>query len=182
MSLGSTMLAPLPSRRSQVSMKSGSQSESPIGWPMAARNVKHMPPPMTSVSTTDSSASTTPSLSLTLAPPSTATNGRFASARRPPSTSASRCSRRPAALGRRCGGPTIDACARWLAPKASFTYASNGPALREAPPKGVPRPPPTSASANAGSFAVSPGLKRRFSARATLGASSAMRSATGASE
>ena len=41
--------------------------------------------------------------------------------RRPSSTSTSRASRRPAALGRRCGGPTIDAWARCEAPKASLT-------------------------------------------------------------
>ena len=51
-------------------------SESPIECPCAARKVKHMPPPMTSASATSSRASMTPSLSLTLAPPRTATNGR----------------------------------------------------------------------------------------------------------
>ena len=39
------------SSRRQVSTWSGSHSESPIGLPWAARNVKHMPPPMTSAST-----------------------------------------------------------------------------------------------------------------------------------
>ena len=34
------------SSRRQVSTWSASNSESPIGWPCAARNVKHMPPPI----------------------------------------------------------------------------------------------------------------------------------------
>jgi hypothetical protein len=63
--------------RLHVSTWSGSNSESPIGLPCAAKNVKHIAPPITSESTTSSSASTTPSLSEILAPPSTATNGRF---------------------------------------------------------------------------------------------------------
>ena len=46
---------------------------------------------------------------------------RFGSERMPPSTSTSRWSSRPAADGSDCGGPTIDACARCDAPKASFT-------------------------------------------------------------
>ena len=68
-----------------------------------------------------SSASMTPSLSLTLAPPSTATNGRLGSLRIRSSTSTSRCSRRPIADGTNRGGPTIEAWARWDAPKASLT-------------------------------------------------------------
>jgi hypothetical protein len=61
------------------------------------------------------------SLSLTLEPPRMATNGRFGASRRPPSTSTSRASSRPAADGSVRGGPTIEACARCDAPKASFT-------------------------------------------------------------
>ena len=83
--------------------------------------MKHIPPPITTSSAVSSSASITPSLSLTLAPPSTATNGRLGLARNPSSTSASLASRRPAALGRYWGGPTMEAWARWDAPKASFT-------------------------------------------------------------
>ena len=80
MSLGRWIgFAVASSSRRHVSTWSGSNSESPIGWPWAARNVKHIAPPMTSASTMSSSASMTPSLSETLAPPSTATNGRFGS-------------------------------------------------------------------------------------------------------
>ena len=43
---------------------------------LASRNVNAIAPPMSTVSHRSSSASITPSLSLTLAPPSTATNGR----------------------------------------------------------------------------------------------------------
>ena len=81
MSSGRWIVLPLApasaSRRLQVSTWSGSKSESPIGLPCAAKNVKHIAPPITSESTTSSSASTTPSLSEIFAPPSTATNGCF---------------------------------------------------------------------------------------------------------
>ena len=63
----------------------------------------------------------TPSLSETLEPPRIATNGRVGSVRSGSSTSTSRWSRRPAADGRNCGGPTMEAWARCDAPKASFT-------------------------------------------------------------
>ena len=121
MSSGRWMGLPASSSRRHVSTWSGSNNESPTGKPCAPRNVKHMPPPMTSESTTPSKASITPILSLTLAPPSTATNGRLGWSRRPSSTSTSLASSRPAALGRVAGGPTIDAWARWQAPKASST-------------------------------------------------------------
>ena len=109
------------SRRRHVSTWSGSNSESPIELPWAARNVKHIAPPTARASTASSNASITPSLSETLAPPSTATNGRSGLVRRRSSTSTSRCSRRPAALGTCVGGPTIEAWARCEAPKASLT-------------------------------------------------------------
>ena len=63
----------------------------------------------------------TPSLSDTLAPPRMPTNGLGGSLRRPSSTSTSRASSRPAAEGSVRGGPTIEAWARWEAPKASLT-------------------------------------------------------------
>ena len=105
-----------------VSTWSGSNSESPIGLPWAARNVKHIAPPMTSASTISSSASMTPSLSLTLAPPSTATNGRFglvAQAEQDLDLAAAAAG--PIADGTTDGGPTIEAWARCDAPNASFT-------------------------------------------------------------
>ncbi len=141
--------------------------ESPTGYPLAARNVKHMPPPITNASTTCNNASMTPSLSLTFAPPRTATNGRLGLSRRPPSTSTSRCSNRPAADGKFFGGPTIEACALWAAPKASFTYASI---------------PLTKCATKSGSFFSSPALNRRFSSRSTPGANSARRRRTGSIE
>ena len=73
------------------------------GWPRAARNVKHIPPPMTRRVDDLSSAPITPSLSLTFAPPRTATNGRFGLLRSPRSTSTSLASSRPAALRQRGG-------------------------------------------------------------------------------
>ena len=90
-------------------------------WPMAFRNVKHMPPPMIIESATCAMASMTPSLSLTFDPPRITTNGRRGSLRSGSMTSTSRSSSRPAADGRNCGGPTIEAWARCDAPKASFT-------------------------------------------------------------
>ena len=104
-----------------MSTWSGSNSEAPIGLPWAARNVKHIAPPMASASTMSSSASMTPSLSLTLAPPSTATNGRFGSLRS--SQQDLDLALQQAAHRRRHdrGGPTIEAWARCEAPKASLT-------------------------------------------------------------
>ena len=63
-------------------------------------------------------------LSVTLAPPTTATSGRRGSSRMPRSVDTSRSSSRPAALGSRCATASVEACARWAEPKASFTYAS----------------------------------------------------------
>ncbi len=100
---------------------SSSSRLAPTPLPLAARNVKHIPPPMSTSSATSSSASMTFSLSLTLDPPRIATNGRRGSVRRPPRTSTSLASSRPAAEGRNWGGPTIEAWARCEAPNASFT-------------------------------------------------------------
>ena len=116
------MAAPPSSSALQVATMSSSQSDAPTWWPCALRKVKHMPPPMSTSSATPRSASITLSLSLTFEPPSTATNGPggvLAQAERAPPPRAARS--RPAALGRCCGGPTIDAWARCDAPKASFT-------------------------------------------------------------
>ena len=99
----------------------GSKIDVPILRPSAARNVYDIPPPMSTVSALAMSETSTPSLSATLAPPMTATKGRFGSSRRPPITSTSRASNLPAAEGSRVGGPTIEAWARCDAPKASFT-------------------------------------------------------------
>ena len=72
-------------------------------WPWAARKVKHMPPPTSRVSTRFSNASITPSLSDTLAPPSTATNGRSGRSNNRSRTSTSRARTRPAAEGKNSG-------------------------------------------------------------------------------
>jgi hypothetical protein len=69
--------------------------------------VNAIAPPTSTVSHRSSSASITPSLSLTFAPPSTATNGRSVPSSKRPSTSTSRASRKPAALGSTRGGPTM---------------------------------------------------------------------------
>src|SRR5690606_38136743 len=75
-SCGRTSLSPASaSSRLQVSIMSSSSSEPPTAWPWAARNVKHMPPPTSSLSTLGSSASITASLSETFEPPSTTTYG-----------------------------------------------------------------------------------------------------------
>ena len=116
-----TRTRPVPSSRLQSSTRSISTSESPIEYPWATRNVNAIAPPTTIVSHRSRSASITASLSLTFEPPSTATNGCAGAWSRPDSTSTSRSSRIPAALGRIGGGPTIDACSRCDAPNASFT-------------------------------------------------------------
>ena len=58
-----------------MSTISSSSSDLPTSWPWALRKVKHMPPPMSSLSTLGSSASITASLSDTFDPPSTTTYG-----------------------------------------------------------------------------------------------------------
>ena len=112
---------PEASKAAQSSIRSGSTIEPPTSWPAAARKVKAMPPPTTRVSTRWRRAFRTPSLSATLAPPTTATKGRAGEPSRPPRASISRWRRNPAALGSREGGPTTEAWLRWETPKASLT-------------------------------------------------------------
>ena len=104
-----------------MSIWSSSSSDAPTWWPMAARNVKHMPPPITRLSTTSSSALMTPNLSDTFDPPRIEMNGRRGSLRTSSRTSTSRSNSRPAADGKVRSGPTMEAWARCEAPKASFT-------------------------------------------------------------
>ena len=66
---------PVSRNARQASSWSRSSRLDPTSRPWAARKVKHMPPPTSSVSTVGSSASITFSLSLTLDPPSTTTYG-----------------------------------------------------------------------------------------------------------
>ena len=120
-SVGTMMMFEPRSNCRHASMRSMSTRDEPTSWPMAARKVKAMPPPTARTSTRAARAFSTPSLSATLAPPTTATNGRSGSSSRPPTTSTSLNSWRPAALGSRVGGPTTEAWARWHTPKASLT-------------------------------------------------------------
>ncbi len=85
-------------------MCSASSSDAPTSRPMAAKKVKAMAPPMSRTSALSASERSTPSLSWTLPPPTTATKGRAGLTSRPPSTSTSSASRMPAALGRRRRG------------------------------------------------------------------------------
>ena len=107
-----------------------------------------MPPPMMMVSALSSRLLMTPILSLTLAPPSTATKGRLGSFSAPPMTSSSLATSRPDTAGRYAATPAVEAWARCTVPKASDTYSS----AMEA-----------SSLANSGSFFSSRASKRRFS-------------------
>ena len=102
-------------------MPASSHSESPTSWPSALKNGKHMAPPISTLSARSRNASSTPILSVTFAPPTTATSGRRGSSRMPASVATSRSSSRPAALGSRCATASVEACARWAAPNASLT-------------------------------------------------------------
>jgi hypothetical protein len=84
------------SRSRQVATMSSSSSDFPTSWPWALRNVKHMPPPTSSLSTFGSSDWMTASLSETLAPPSTTTYGCSGFSEMRLSTSTSRSTRPPA--------------------------------------------------------------------------------------
>ena len=66
----------------------------------------------------------TPILSATLTPPITTTNGRAGLSSRLAKASSSASSSSPAADGSCCAIPTVDACARCTAPKASCTNRS----------------------------------------------------------
>ena len=75
------------------STQSSSLSEAPTDFPCASRNVKHMPPPMTSVSHLSMSASMTLILSDTFEPPRMAAKGRRGLSSMPVSVDTSRCMR-----------------------------------------------------------------------------------------
>ena len=136
----------------EVSIRSVSTRLLPTPTPWAARNVYAMAPPMARQSTRSSRLVITGILSDTLAPPRIAMKGcsGFSSALDRYATSF--CMRKPMPAGRRCATPSVEACARWAAPKASLTYRSL---------------PAASALAKTGSFFFSPGWKRRFSRRMT---------------
>src|SRR3954452_7060550 len=120
-STGSSSLSS-PSTLRAGSMPSDSHSEAPTECPCAAKNGKHIAPPISTLSATSRKRSTTPILSVTLAPPTTATSGRRGPASSRVSVSTSRCSSSPAALcDTKCVMPSVDACARCAAPNASST-------------------------------------------------------------
>ena len=109
------------STRAAMSAVPSSIFERPTSAPPAASSGKHMAPPTRSASATVSIFSMTPILSDTLAPPSSTTKGRAGSASSRPRISSSRAMSRPATPGSTSGTPTVEACARWAVPKASFT-------------------------------------------------------------
>ena len=119
-SVGSSSLS-LASARFAGSTPSSSHFDAPTSWPWAAKNGKHMAPPIRTVSARSRNASRTPILSVTLAPPTTATSGRCGSSRIPVSVDTSDSSSRPAADGSRCATASVEACARCAAPNASLT-------------------------------------------------------------
>ena len=80
-----------------------------------------MPPPMISLPTLPTRLPRRSSLVETLAPPTTAHTGRLGLPSALSSASSSACIRRPAAAGRRLARPSVEACARCAAEKASLT-------------------------------------------------------------
>src|SRR6266542_1209073 len=122
MSTGSSIRSPPRSSSSrQVSTISASSRDLPTSYPRALRNVKHIPPPISSRSTFGKSASMTASLSETLAPPSTTMYGRSGLSTSRRSTSTSRSTSQPAKCGRSRGTSYTLACLRCRAPNASLT-------------------------------------------------------------
>jgi hypothetical protein len=87
---------------------------------LAAKNGKHMAPPIRTVSARSRNASRTPILSVTLAPPTTATSGRFGSSRMPVSVETS--TQQPARRGRQQVRDRLGGGVRAVAaPNASLT-------------------------------------------------------------
>src|SRR6266508_239282 len=122
MSTGSSIRSPPRSSSSrQVSTISASSRDLPTSYPRALRNVKHIPPPISSRSTLGKSASMTASLSETLAPPSTTMYGRSGLSTSRRSTSTSRSTSQPAKCGSSRGTSYTLACLRCRAPNASLT-------------------------------------------------------------
>ena len=119
--LGSTILS-CPASLRAGSTPASSHSESPTSWPWALKNGKHIAPPIRIASARSRNASSTPILSVTLAPPTTATSGRFGVVE-------DAAQRRDLALQQAPGGAlgssrataSVEACARWAAPNASLT-------------------------------------------------------------
>ena len=111
-SVGRTILPPRPSRSRAVSTRSASSRLRPTSRPWALRKVLAMPPPISSRSTRSIRFCSTASFDDTLAPPTTATNGRRGFSRAWPIVTISFSIRRPATAGRWWARPSVDACAR----------------------------------------------------------------------
>ena len=109
MSLGSRIGFPERSSSAHSGIRSSSTIEPPTSWPAAAKKVNAIPPPTTSASTWRRRALSTPSLSATLAPPTTATNGRSGDPSSTPSASISRLQEEAGGAGQ-AGGRTDDGC------------------------------------------------------------------------
>ncbi len=102
--------------------RAGSDSDLPIGLPVAARNVFAMPPPTISWSTLSASDSRIVSFVETFDPATIASSGRFGSCNARPSASSSPASSGPAhATGAYFAMPWVVASARCAVPNASLT-------------------------------------------------------------
>ena len=118
---GSRSRSAARSTRRASSTPSSSTSESPVSFPCARKKLKHIAPPIRIASAISRKRSITPILSLTLAPPEhhherpRRVRQQRASARSPRARAGGR--RR---AGSRCATPSVVACARCAAPKASF--------------------------------------------------------------
>ena len=124
-STGSTSLPePAAIRSLACATASSSTSESPMAMPCAAKKVLAMPPPIRILSAFFSRLSMTPILSEILAPPRMATKGRSGFSMALPRKAISFSISRPATAGIRRATPSVEACARWAEPKASFTKTS----------------------------------------------------------
>ena len=87
----------------------------------SARTSSAIFPPISTRSAREPRFFSTPTLSATLAPPDTITNGRSTSPSSAPRFSSSASSSRPAYEGSRCATPSVEACARCAEPNASLT-------------------------------------------------------------
>mmetsp|Transcript_11462 Transcript_11462/g.27381 ORF Transcript_11462/g.27381 Transcript_11462/m.27381 type:complete len:254 (-) Transcript_11462:645-1406(-) len=112
-----------------VSTKSSSTKEVPTSSPLAFRNVNTIPPPMMTVSHLSRRASKTVILVETFDPPTMAIIGFSPLVTAPSRYSSSFAKRNPETDGwRNFVTPSVEACARWAVPKASFTKRSKGAA------------------------------------------------------
>ncbi len=105
-----------------MSTRSSSTREVPTSSPIALKKVQAIAPPIRIASTVGSSASIKSIFPEILAPPITATNGRFGLVSAWPRYSSSFSMRNPETAGfSNCATPAVLACARCAEPNASFT-------------------------------------------------------------